>query len=222
MIRLRGIQKTYPGTGTDALRGIDLDIHEGEFTALTGPSGSGKSTLMNIIGCLGRPSSGSYTLSGRDICGMSGKELSAIRLGMIGFVFQAFHLLPFLTASENIELPLYYLGTGAAERHRRSYELLEKVGLSERAGHMPGELSGGQMQRIAIARAMVNGPRLLLADEPTGNLDRETGSGIMALFDELHRSGTTIVFVTHDAGIAKRASRIITMENGIIKEDTSV
>lgn len=199
-----------------ALRGIDFDVEEGCFLAIMGPSGSGKSTLMNIIGCLDRPTSGELYLRGEDVSKLSGDRLARVRNRQIGFVFQQFNLLPALNARENVELPLVYAGLSARERRQRSTEVLERVGLSDRGHHRPAELSGGQQQRVAIARALVTDPAILLADEPTGALDSKTGEEIMALFQELHEQGRTIILVTHDAQVARQAQRILHLKDGKI------
>mgnify|MGYP000356741585 CR=1 FL=1 len=211
LIEFTNVTKAY-GKGTarfQALKGVDLRIDEGDFLAVMGPSGSGKSTLMNLIGCLDTPSSGRYFLSGDPVHEMTDAELAAIRNRQIGFVFQTFNLLARSTALENVELPLIYAKISRRERHSRSHEVLGRVGLADRVDHRPNELSGGQRQRVAIARALVNRPSILLADEPTGNLDSRTGVEIMALFDELHAAGNTIILVTHEEEIARHARRIV-------------
>jgi putative ABC transport system ATP-binding protein len=202
-----------------ALRGVNLRIRHNEYVAIMGPSGSGKSTLMNLIGCLDSPSQGKYWLNGHDVSELNDDELARIRNKEIGFVFQTFNLLARATALHNVELPLIYNGTPAAEREQRAKAALESVGLETRMMHKPNELSGGQRQRVAIARALVNNPSIILADEPTGNLDSKTGDEIMALFDDLHARGNTIVLVTHEADIAEYAHRIVTIRDGVIAAD---
>jgi putative ABC transport system ATP-binding protein len=221
LIELRAVRKVYE-VGTElvrALDGVDLDVERGDYLAIMGSSGSGKSTLMNLLGCLDTPSEGSYHLNGQAVEGMSDEELAGIRNKEIGFVFQTFNLLARTTALQNVELPLVYGGTGRAERHQRAAEALARVGLADRAKHMPKELSGGQRQRVAIARALVNDPSILLADEPTGNLDSGTSEDIMAVFDQLHRGGNTVVLVTHEADIAAHASRRVTLRDGKVVSD---
>jgi putative ABC transport system ATP-binding protein len=202
-----------------ALRGVSISIERGEYVAIMGPSGSGKSTLMNLIGCLDTPSKGSYLLNGKQVSQMNDNELARIRNEEIGFVFQTFNLLPRATALHNVELPLVYAGVAAADRQQRAKLALEKVELTSRMTHRPNELSGGQRQRVAIARALVNNPSILLADEPTGNLDSKTGTEIMALFDRLHQAGNTIVLVTHEADIAACAHRAIHLRDGQVEND---
>ena len=222
MIALRGIVKRY-AMGEEivlALDGVDLDIGRNEYVALTGPSGSGKSTLMNLIGCLDSPSTGSYTLNGRDVSGMDDVELAHVRNREIGFVFQSFHLLPRMTVLQNVMQPLVYRGLPVEARRARAAAALAKVGLADRLGHRPNQLSGGQRQRVAIARALVGEPSILLADEPTGNLDTRTSADIMALFDTLHAQGQTVVMVTHEPDIAAHSHRVLRVSDGRIVEDT--
>jgi len=221
MIRLTGIVKRYLMGEEElmALAGVDLHIGRNEYVALIGPSGSGKSTLMNLIGCLDTPSEGTYVLNGRDTSTMNDNELAQVRNQEIGFVFQSFHLLPRLTVLENVMQPLVYRGIPRAERKRRATEALEQVGLGNRLGHRPNQLSGGQRQRVAVARALVGKPSILLADEPTGNLDSRTSAEIMALFDDVHRSGQTVVVVTHEPDIAAHCRRTLRVSDGKIVED---
>ncbi len=216
VIEMRGVCKEFHAgeTCVRALDGVSLRVEKGEFLAIVGRSGSGKSTLMNILGCLDLPTAGEYFLGGEAVFGLSGRRLSALRNRQIGFVFQSFHLLPTLTALENVELPLLYAGIPRAERRRRAGEMLELVGLSDRMHHHPSEMSGGQQQRVAIARAVATRPPLLLADEPTGNLDETSGKGIMALLHRLHREGNTVVLITHDPGVAAQAARRLEMRAG--------
>jgi putative ABC transport system ATP-binding protein len=220
LISLEKIVKTYDSGENEvqALRGVDLGIEKGEFASIIGPSGSGKSTLMHILGCLDSPTSGSYWLDGDDVAELSARALARIRNQKIGFVFQTFNLLPRATIWKNVELPLLYAGLGRDERRERALEALERVGLDKRAKHRPNELSGGQRQRVAIARALVNNPSLILADEPTGNLDTKTGSYIINIFEELAASNQTIVLVTHDPAIAARTHRRIKIVDGMIVE----
>ena len=203
-----------------ALRSVDLSIDRNEFVALMGPSGSGKSTLMNIIGCLDTPSKGTYMLNGKDVSHMDDDDLADIRNREIGFVFQTFNLLPRYSALENVALPLIYRGVGKARRTERAEEVLHQVGLGDRMDHKPNELSGGQRQRVAVARALVNNPSIILADEPTGNLDTKTSYEIMALIDEIHNSGNTIILVTHEEDIAEHAKRIVRLRDGMVETDT--
>ena len=221
LIETQDLWKTYVMGSEEihALRGASIQIERGEYVAIMGPSGSGKSTLMNLIGCLDTPSKGSYLLNGKQVSQMNDNELARIRNEEIGFVFQTFNLLPRASALHNVELPLVYAGIPAKDRQIRAKAALEKVELSERMNHRPNELSGGQRQRVAIARALVNNPSILLADEPTGNLDSKTGSEIMALFDRLHDAGNTIILVTHEADIAAYARRAIHLRDGQVEKD---
>ena len=218
ILEMRDICKDYPmgKTVTRVLKDVDLDVAEGDYLAIMGPSGSGKTTLMNLIGCLDVPTSGSYLLGGREITKCSGKELAEVRNKEIGFVFQSFHLLPKLTALDNVALPLLYGGVKKEERRERARTALETVGLSDRVDHRPDQLSGGQCQRVAIARAIVGKPRLLLADEPTGALDSASGAQVMELFRQLHDAGSTIIMITHDRGIAHHADTIMTIRDGVL------
>ncbi len=221
IIRLSEIAKAYQiGTETiHALRSVSLEIFKNEYVALMGPSGSGKSTLMNMLGCLDTPSDGEYILNGLSVARMLDNELAEVRNKEIGFVFQTFNLLPRSTALENVALPLVYSGIGKKERNERAKEVLEQVGLGDRIHHKPNELSGGQRQRVAIARALVNRPAIILADEPTGNLDSKTSVEIMGLFEEIHRSGNTIIVVTHEEDIAQHAHRIVRLKDGLVESD---
>jgi putative ABC transport system ATP-binding protein len=223
LIETRDLWKTYVMGEEEihALRGVSIAIERGEYVAIMGPSGSGKSTLMNLIGCLDTPSKGSYLLNDKEVAAMNDDELARIRNEEIGFVFQTFNLLPRATALHNVELPLVYAGITGKVRVERAKQALEKVELMSRAGHRPNELSGGQRQRVAIARALVNNPSILLADEPTGNLDSKTGTEIMGVFDRLHQSGNTIVLVTHEADIAAYAHRAIHIRDGQVEKDVS-
>ena len=222
LIRTEDVARRYRmgGETIEALSGINLVIGRGDYTAIMGPSGCGKSTLMNIIGCLDAPDGGRYWLDGQLVSDLSDRELAQVRNRAIGFVFQSFALLPRATALQNVELPLVYAHVPRRERLRRAAEALERVGLTGRSRHRPTELSGGQRQRVAIARALVTSPSLLLADEPTGNLDTTTGEEILALFDDIHRAGNSVIVVTHDAGVAARASRVLRMLDGRIEGDT--
>ena len=221
LIEVRGLQKQYVmGAETvRALRGVDLSIERNEYVAIMGPSGSGKSTFMNLIGCLDTPSAGEYVLNGQPVAGMKDDDLARIRNREIGFVFQTFNLLPRSTALENVELPLVYAGVGKAERKERAAGALRSVELGDRLDHRPNELSGGQRQRVAIARALVTRPSIILADEPTGNLDSRTSEEIMALFHRLHAEGQTIIMVTHEPDIAAHADRVVMLRDGIIASD---
>lgn len=224
MVRLSGIYKVYDMGGSDvaALDGVDLTVQRGEFVSIVGISGSGKSTLLHILGCLDTPTSGTYELEGHDVTRLGDRELSRVRNRHFGFVFQAYNLLPDLTALENVEQPLVYAGVGAKERRERAEEKLRQMGLADRLGHFPSQLSGGQQQRVAIARALVNEPTLLLADEPTGNLSSEHGSAILEILTELHDGGMSIVMVTHDPRIADLAERKVEILDGRIVRDGKV
>lgn len=224
MIYMENLWKVYK-TGTisvEALKGISFSVEEGEFVSIMGPSGSGKSTLMNIIGCLDKMTKGIYTLNNTDISGLSEFELAKIRNARIGFVFQTFNLLPRMTALKNVELPMIYAGESAKKRREKAIEALRKVDLLDRMDHKPNELSGGQRQRVAIARALVNNPSILLADEPTGNLDSKSGEEIMTIFQNLNREGVTIVLVTHEPDIAQHTHRIVTFRDGFVLKDEKV
>jgi len=221
IIELQDVHKTYlmGSVEVHALRGVSIGIEKGEFVTVMGPSGSGKSTLMNIVGCLDRPTSGSCRLEGTEISGLDDDQLAHTRNAKIGFVFQTFNLLPKLSAVNNVELPLIYAGMPPNQRRERAMEVLERVGLAERAGHKPTELSGGQQQRVAIARALVNNPGMLLADEPTGNLDSVAGEEIMEIFEELNADGVTLVMVTHDPRVADAGMRTVRVMDGLIHSD---
>ncbi len=218
VIEATGITKVYGSNGTavHALRGVDLKVEQGEFLALIGPSGSGKSTLMAILGCLDQPTAGTYALGGQEVQGLAGGELARIRNAKVGFVFQAYNLLPKATVLRNVELPLLYGGMDRKARRTRALDLLEKVGLTDKAHKLPGELSGGQKQRVSIARALANQPDLLLADEPTGALDSRTGAEILDLFRELNGQGNTVILVTHDLSIAAQARRQVELRDGLV------
>jgi putative ABC transport system ATP-binding protein len=221
LIDIRDITKVYPmgDQQVHALSGVTLGVDRGEYVGIMGPSGSGKSTLMNLVGCLDTPTAGSYVLNGREVARMTDDELAAIRNQEIGFVFQTFNLLPRTSALQQVELPLVYSGVSRKDRRERAVKALEAVGLTDRMHHHPSELSGGQRQRVAVARALINNPSILLADEPTGNLDSQTGAEIMALFDELNRRGNTIVLVTHEEDIAAHARRIVRLLDGKVRDD---
>ncbi len=221
VIKIRGIVRNFP-LGQEVvkvLKDINLDIERGEYVALMGPSGSGKSTLMNILGCLDTPTAGTYELNGKDVSNMTQDELAEIRNKEIGFVFQVFNLLPRTTALENVALPLIYAGASKNERIERAEQVLEEVGLADRMDFRPSQLSGGQRQRVAVGRALVNKPSIILADEPTGNLDSKTSLEIMSLFDEIHKQGNTVIVVTHEEDIAKKAHRIIRLIDGKVASD---
>jgi putative ABC transport system ATP-binding protein len=221
VIKIRNITRDFP-LGQEVvkvLKGIDLDIERGDYVALMGPSGSGKSTLMNLLGCLDTPTSGTYELNGRDVSDMTDDQLAEIRNKEIGFVFQTFNLLPRTTALENVALPMIYAGYSKSDRAKRATEVLHDVGLADRMDHKPNQLSGGQRQRVAVGRALVNKPSIILADEPTGNLDSKTSLEIMNLFDEIHRNGNTVIIVTHEEEVAKHAHRVIRLRDGMVESD---
>lgn len=222
LIKITNIKRDFP-LGNEivyVLKGIDLEINKGEYVALMGPSGSGKSTLMNILGCLDTPTSGTYILNGKHVSEMQDDELAGIRNKEIGFVFQTFNLMPRTTALDNVALPMVYAGHSKSERVERATEVLTQVGLQDRMDHKPNQLSGGQRQRVAVARALVNKPSIILADEPTGNLDSKTSVEIMNLFNEIHANGNTVILVTHEEDIAAYANRIIRLRDGLIESDT--
>mgnify|MGYP000339004287 CR=1 FL=1 len=221
VIEIRNIIRNFP-LGQEivkVLKGIDLDIDRGEYVAFMGPSGSGKSTLMNLLGCLDTPTGGSYILNGKDVSKMTDSELAEVRNKEIGFVFQTFNLLPRTTALDNVALPMIYAGASKADRKKRAEEVLTNVGLGDRMDHKPNQLSGGQRQRVAVGRALVNKPSIILADEPTGNLDSKTSVEIMNLFDEIHAAGNTVILVTHEEEIAEHAHRIIRLRDGMVESD---
>jgi len=221
VIKIRNIIRDFP-LGQEivhVLKGIDLDIEKGDYVALMGPSGSGKSTLMNLLGCLDTPTSGTYELNGTDVSNLTDDQLAEIRNKEIGFVFQTFNLLPRTTALENVALPMVYAGASKAERTKRAEEVLNDVGLGDRMNHRPNQLSGGQRQRVAVGRALVNKPSIILADEPTGNLDSKTSVEIMKLFDDIHAAGNTVILVTHEEEIAEHAHRVIRLRDGVVETD---
>lgn len=224
VIQIENLTRVYQMGETEvrALAGVSLEVKRNEYIAIMGPSGSGKSTLMNMIGCLDTPSSGEYILNGNRVSQMNDSDLAEVRNREIGFVFQTFNLLPRTSCLANVELPLIYAGVKASDRKERALEVLDKVGLGDRVDHKPNELSGGQRQRVAIARALVNSPSILLADEPTGNLDTKTGDEIMLLFEELYRAGNTIILVTHENEIAEYARRIVRLRDGLVEKDVPV
>ena len=224
MLHIEGLTKQYKTDEVElfALKNINVHVSKGEFVAIVGPSGSGKSTFMNMLGCLDRPTSGSYVLDGIEVTRLKDKELAGVRNQKIGFVFQSFNLLPRATSLRNVEIPMLYAGVGMAERKKRATAALQRVGLGQRMGHKPSQLSGGQRQRVAIARALVNQPAIVLADEPTGNLDSRSSLEVMTIFQELHAQGVTILLVTHEADIAQHAERVITFKDGCIIKDEQV
>ena len=225
VIELLGVERVYGhhevSATVRALAGVDCTITQGQYVCIMGQSGSGKSTMMNVIGCLDRPTAGKYLLEGRDVSSMDDASLSRVRNERIGFVFQSFNLIPELTVLENVEVPLFYRGIHHDERKSMSQDVLQRVGLADRLDHRPNQLSGGQQQRVAIARSLVGDPAILLADEPTGNLDTSTGDAILALLDELHNEGRTIIMVTHDEEMARRCERVIRLRDGLIESDTA-
>ena len=224
VIDIKAIRRDFP-LGQEivkVLKGIDLQIKKGEYDALMGPSGSGKSTLMNLLGCLDTPTAGSYLLSGQDVSNMSDDELAEIRNKEIGFVFQTFNLLPRTTALDNVALPMVYAGATKTQRTKRAQEVLTDVGLADRMDHRPNQLSGGQRQRVAVGRALVNKPSIILADEPTGNLDSKTSLEIMALFDAIHAQGNTVILVTHEEEVAQHAHRVIRLRDGLVESDIKI
>ncbi len=224
IIKIKDIKRNF-ALGNEVvyvLKGVNLEIQKGEYVALMGPSGSGKSTLMNILGCLDTPTSGHYTLNGKDVSKMDEKSLAEVRNKEIGFVFQTFNLIPRTTALDNVALPMIYAGKSKSERNKRAAEVLEQVGLADRMDHHPNQLSGGQRQRVAVARALVNHPSIILADEPTGNLDSKTSIEIMALFNEIHAKGNTVILVTHEEDIAAHAHRIIRLRDGVVESDNRI
>jgi putative ABC transport system ATP-binding protein len=222
VLSLRDVTKVYRSGSLEvaALRGITLDVQPGEYVAVMGPSGSGKSTLMHIIGCLDVPTAGSYRLAGEDVSSMSENDLADVRNRSIGFVFQQFNLLASMTAWSNVALPLAYAGVSRSQRRQRAEAALGRVGLAERVDHRPGELSGGQQQRVAVARALVTEPALILADEPTGNLDSTSTADVLDLFDELHKAGRTVVLITHEKDVADRAGRVVRLRDGLVTDDS--
>lgn len=224
MLHIEGLTKQYKTDEVElfALKNINVHVPKGEFVAIVGPSGSGKSTFMNMLGCLDRPTSGSYVLDGIEVTRLKDKELAGVRNQKIGFVFQSFNLLPRATSLRNVEIPMLYAGVGMAVRKKRATAALQRVGLGQRMGHKPSQLSGGQRQRVAIARALVNQPSIVLADEPTGNLDSRSSMEVMSIFQELHAQGVTILLVTHEADIAQHAERVITFKDGCIIKDEHV
>lgn len=226
VVQLEAVVKTYhkndAAPPVHALRGVDMVVPRGQYLAIMGPSGSGKSTMLNLLGCLDRPTSGRFILDGKDVATMDDESLSRVRGEHLGFVFQAFNLIPQLTVLQNVEVPLFYQGVPRQKRHAMAVESLRRVQLADRMDHRPNELSGGQMQRVAVARALVNKPSFLLADEPTGNLDSVTGQAILGLFEELHRQGLTIIMVTHDESIADRCQRVVRLKDGLVDRDEMI